>query len=313
MPTHPRFIWAAYLLALAALLGAGLPRGRPALAGPIYLVYLPLISMFTQPAVLVGAGDIADCATNWDEQTADIVSRIPGTVFTLGDNAYENGTPDEFQNCYAPSWGRFRDRTRPAPGNHDYNTLAAAGYFAYFGTAAHPIEGYYSYELGGWHILALNSNCDDIGGCQAGSPEEAWLRADLAAHPAACTLAYWHHPRFSSGPHGNDARFVPFWQDLYAAHATLVLNGHDHDYERFAPQTPDGALDWAHGIREFVAGTGGRHFAAFGPTRRPNSEVSRDVIFGVLRLTLYPTSYAWQYLPIPGIAFQDSGTADCHS
>jgi len=159
MPTHPRFIHAAYLLALAALLGAG-----PVLAGPVYRVHLPVISIFSQTAVLVGAGDIADCATNWDEQTADLVSGIPGTVFTLGDNVYENGTPDEFQNCYAPSWGRFSDRPRPAPGNHDYNTLAAAGYFGYFGAAAHPVEGYYSYERGGWHILALNSNCDEIGG-----------------------------------------------------------------------------------------------------------------------------------------------------
>ncbi len=299
-----RAIW---LLGLAALIGAS---GRAA-AGPLYRFYLPAVYVSDQPAVLAGAGDIADCETNWDEQTADIVSGISGTVVTLGDNVYENGTPQEFQDCYAPGWGRFKDRTRPAPGNHDYNTVGAAGYFGYFGAAAQPSTGYYSYELGGWHIIALNSNCDDIGGCQAGAPEEVWLRADLAAHPAACTLAYWHHPRFSSGPHGDDARFVPFWQALYAAQAEVVLNGHDHDYERFAPQTPDGALDVAHGIREFVVGTGGRHFAAFGPTRRPNSEASRDVIFGVIKLTLYANSYSWEYLPIPGSAFTDAGSEPC--
>ena len=160
--------------------------------------------------------------------------------------------------------------------------------------------------------MALNSNCADIGGCPAGSPQEAWLRADLAAHPTACALAYWHHPRFSSGPHGSNSAYQPIWQALYDYHVDLVLNGHDHDYERFAPQTPDGQLDWEHGIREFVVGTGGRHFAAMGVARRPNSEVTRDVMYGVIKLTLYPNSYEWEYVPAAGLSFQDTGGFDCH-
>jgi hypothetical protein len=245
--------------------------------------------------------------------TADLIRNIPGTVITLGDNAYELGTSDEFSNCYDPTWGRFKNRTRPSPGNHDYATQNGAPYFAYFGAAAgDPTRGYYSYEVGTWHVVVINSNCDAIGGCQAGSAQEQWLRADLAAHPAACTLAYWHHPRFSSGPHGSDTRSAAIWQALYDYHATVVLNGHDHDYERFAPQTPNGDLDRANGIREFVVGTGGRHFSAFGPARLPNSEVSRDGIYGVIKLTLYPASYHWEFIPIPGVNFHDAGDDRCH-
>lgn len=306
-------------LALLAVAGPSLPRASHVLVSRIahsapasgFVSYLPIISVF-RPAVLVGAGDIADCTTVWDGVTANLVSHIPGTVITLGDNAYVSGTPDEFKNCYDPTWGRFKDRTRPSPGNHDYLTPAAAGYFGYFGVVANPPRGYYSYDLGGWHIISLNSNCDDIGGCQAGSPEERWLRADLAAHPAACALAYWHHPLFSSGPHGNDARTFALWQALYDYHADLVLNGHDHDYERFAPQTPDGQLDWSHGIREFVVGTGGRAYSVFGAARRTNSEVSRGAIYGVIKLTLYPNGYHWEYIPVPGTNFQDSGSYNCH-
>ena len=314
MRPFARLASATRSLALMALVFTTLAAACPAPASAArtaVVAYLPIIAV-NRPDVLLGAGDIADCATGWDEQTAGLVNAISGTVVTMGDNVYENGTPDEFKNCYDPSWGLFKDRTRPAPGNHDYNTAAAAGYYGYFGPAAHQPTGYYSYELGAWHIIALNSNCDAIGGCQAGAPQEVWLRADLAAHPAACTLAYWHHPRFSSGPHGDDDRFVPFWQDLYDAQAEIVLNGHDHDYERFAPQTPYGQLDRAQGVREFVVGTGGRHFSAFGPARRPNSEASRDVIFGVLKLTLYANSYRWDYLPIPGIQYTDAGNQECH-
>ncbi len=302
------------LLALLIAAAVTLPRaGRAAQAAPAdgFVIHFPVIAA-ASVATVVGAGDIADCTTGSDETTADLVSQRPGTVVTLGDNAYETGSPAEFTNCYAPSWGRFKDRTRPTPGNHEYNTPGAAGYFEYFGPAAHPLRGYYSYELAGWHVIALNSNCDQIGGCQAGAPQEAWLRADLAAHPAACTLAYWHHPLFSSGPHGNDERSRPLWQALYDYHADVVLNGHDHDYERFAPQTPDGQLDWAHGLREFVVGTGGRHFAALDLARRPNSEVARDAIYGIIQLTLYPASYQWEYVPAPGFNFQDSGTYNCH-
>ena len=174
------------------------------------------------------------------------------------------------------------------------------------------MDGFYSYELGSWHIIVLNSECKDIGGCQAGSREEKWLRADLAAHSAACTLAYWHKPLFSSGgAHGNDAEMRPFWQALYEARATIVVNGHDHDYERFAPQSPDGAADAARGIREFVAGTGGKNHRPFG-TIQPNSEARNADAFGLLKLTLREKSYDWQFIPEAGKTFADSGTGTCH-
>ena len=219
----------------------------------------PASTQTVPPAVLVGAGDIASCGSSGDEATAALLAGIDGTVFTLGDNVYDSGTAAEFATCYDPSWGRYRARTSPAPGNHDYVTANAAGYFGYFGAAAgDPSTGYYAYDLGGWRVVAINSNCAAVGGCQAGSAQERWLRADLAAHPAACTLAYWHHPRFNSGEHGNSAEMQPIWQALYDAGAEVVLSGHDHHYERFAPQAPDGSSDPQRGIREFVVGTGGR-------------------------------------------------------
>jgi acid phosphatase type 7 len=284
--------------------------GAPASA---HLLYLPILSTTPPTEVMVGAGDIADCRLSGQIATADLVSHIPGTVITLGDNAYQNGSADEFKNCYAPTWGRFKARTRPAPGNHDYYTPHAAGYFGYFGAAAGDAStGYYSYDVGAWHIVVVNSNCGEIGGCSAGSPQEQWLRADLAAHPARCTLAYWHHPLFSSGPHGKDLEMLPIWQALYDYHAELVLSGHDHMYERFAPQTPDGQLDLAHGIRQFVVGTGGRSGSAYGPGRLAHSEVSRDLILGVIKLSLRPTGYDWEFVAIPGQNFHDSGSGECH-
>ena len=165
---------------------------------------------------LLAAGDIADCSSDGDEATAKLLDGLAGTVATLGDNVYESGTASEFTNCYDPSWGRHKSRTRPAPGNHDYLTSGASGYFGYFGAAAgDPQKGYYSYDLGSWHIVVLNSNCAQVGGCGAGSPQETWLRQDLAAHPTTCTLAYWHHPRFSFGKYSNDPRTQALWQALY--------------------------------------------------------------------------------------------------
>ena len=197
------------------------------------------------------------------------------------------------------------------PGNHEYLTRAANGYFSYFGAAAgDPATGYYSFDVGAWHVVALNSNCSAVGGCASGSPQERWLRADLAAHPAACTLAYWHHPRFSSGEHGNEPAYDAFWRDLYAAGADVVLNGHDHDYERFAPQDPSGGSDLARGVREFVVGTGGKNHYRF-LTLQPNSQVRDATTFGVLELTLHRTSYDWRFLPEPGKTFTDSGSAVC--
>lgn len=265
--------------------------------------------------VLLAAGDIANCqALSGAEATAKIIESIPNaTVAALGDLALKNGSAAEFANCYDKTWGAFKSRTRPAPGNHEFHSSGATPYFDYFGAAAGDSKkGYYSYQLGSWHIISMNGECKDIGGCQTGSPEEKWLRADLRAHPAACTLAYWHEPLFSSGAeHDNNYHYRDFWRDLYAAHATIVLNGHDHDYERFAPQTPDGKADPAHGIREFVVGTGGNHPRPFGPPK-PNSQVRKAFTFGVLKLTLRAHSYDWQFIPIAGQTFSDSGSGSCH-
>ena len=275
--------------------------------------YLPRTSSApTSDPVLMGAGDIADCSGSGDEATAKLLGDISGTVFTTGDNAYESGTPTEFSNCYDPTWGRYKARTRPSVGNHEYYTAGASGYFGYFEAAAgDPSKGYYSYTLGGWHIIVLNSMCWKVGGCGARSPMVNWLEQDLAANPKACTLAYWHHPLFSSGEHGNQTWMKPSWDVLYAANAEVVLNGHDHDYERFAPQTPSGAADSARGIRQFVVGTGGRELRPFGTTK-PHSEVRNADTFGVLKLTLGPTSYEWEFVPVAGKSFTDSGGEQCH-
>jgi len=262
--------------------------------------------------VLVGAGDIADCSGTGDEVIANLLDGIQGTVFTVGDNAYESGTNSQFTNCYSPTWGRHKSRTRPAAGNHDYLTSNASGYFGYFGTlAGSSTKGYYSYNRGAWHILVINSNCSFVGGCQAGSPQEQWVRADLAANPTFCTLAYWHHPRFSSGPHGNATMMQAIWQALYDYNAEVVITGHDHVYERFAPQNASGGLDTVRGVREFVVGTGGRSHYAW-QTIKPNSEVRNNTVFGVLKLTLKPASYSWEFIPELGKTFRDTGATACH-
>jgi len=266
-----------------------------------------------QSVVLVGAGDIADCKDlTGAEATAKLLDQLAGTVMAVGDLAYPDGSKENFV-CYDKTWGRAKSRTRPAPGNHEFHAAGASPYFDYFGaTAGDPKTGYYSYELGAWHIIVLNSECKDVGGCEAGSPQEKWLRSDLAAHPAACKLAYWHKPLFSSGgAHGNDLTVKPLFQALYDARADVVVGGHDHDYERFAPQNPDGAADPAHGIREFVVGTGGKNHRPFGESK-PNSEVRDATAFGVLKLTLKPKSYDWQFIPEAGKSFTDSGTGACH-
>ena len=280
--------------------------------GPLKVSFFILLSLLlvscANDAIMVGAGDIADCSNDNDAATAGLLDDIPGTVFTTGDNVYEDGAVEEYANCYAPTWGRHKSRTRPSPGNHDYHTADAAGYFAYFGSiAGEPGKGYYSYDLAAWHIIVLNSNIP----VEAGSPQEQWLRADLAAHPVACTLAYWHHPRFSSGVvHGSDASVQPLWQALYDYGADVVLNGHEHNYERFAPQDPDGRADPARGIRQFVVGTGGRSHYAFG-IPIANSEVRNDDTYGVLKLTLHPASYTWEFVPEAEKTFKDSGESPC--
>ena len=266
-----------------------------------------------QSAILVGAGDIADCKDlSGAEATAKLLQNVGGTVMAVGDLAYPDGSKENF-TCYDKTWGRAKSRTRPAPGNHEFHAAGAAPYFNYFGAVAgDPKTGYYSYELGTWHIIVLNSECRDVGGCEAGSPQERWLRADLAAHPAACTLSYWHRPLFSSGSaHGNDLTVKPLFQALYQANADIVVGGHDHDYERFAPQTPAGVADPQRGIREFVVGTGGKNHRPFGAPR-PNSELRDATAFGVLKLTLRPGAYDWQFIPETGKSFTDSGSGKCH-
>jgi hypothetical protein len=267
--------------------------------------------------VIVAAGDIANCAGEGDEATARLVGSIDGaTVLTLGDEAYPDGSAQDFEQCYEPSWGQFKERTRPAPGNHEYETEGASAYFDYFGKAAgDPDDGYYSYDLGAWHIVALNSNCGEAEiRCGPGSAQTKWLKEDLGANSdeEQCTLAYMHHPRFSSGEkHGNTHYVKPLWEALYEAGADVVLSGHEHNYERFAPQDPKGRADPERGIREFVVGTGGKsHYPIVNPIA--NSEVQNDETYGVLKLTLHPHSYEWEFVPVEGSTFTDSGVGRCH-
>ncbi|MDB4950646.1 MAG: Alkaline phosphatase precursor [Gemmatimonadetes bacterium] len=258
-------------------------------------------------ADLLAAGDIAECPGGDAEATARLLERLPGTIAALGDEAYPDGSERAFAGCYAPSWGRLINRTRPVPGNHEYVTPGAAPYYRYFGRrAGKPGEGWYSYELGAWHVVALNSGID-VG---PGSAQVAWLRDDLAAHPGRCVLAYWHTPRFSLGPHGSRLRMAAIWDVLYGAGAAVVLSGHDHMYERFAPMTSAGHLDPARGIRQFVVGTGGAglyRVVAGGQ----NAEVVNSGTHGVLHMRLLPTGYTWEFVPVAGGTFTDSGRAPC--
>lgn len=267
-----------------------------------------------QDPVLVGAADIASCDDlSGAEATAKLIGKIPGTVFAAGDLAYPDGSDENFAKCYDPTWGRFKDRTRPAPGNHEYHGDGDSGYAKYFGAiAGDPTKGYYSYDLGTWHVIALNSECTAVGGCDAASPQGQWLQHDLAQYPAACILAYWHKPLFSSGAkHGNDPEMKPFWEELYHAKATIVINGHDHDYERFALQDPNGNADSTHGIREFVVGSGGKNSHRVFAAAKRNSEARNADTFGVLKLTLHAKSYDWEFVPQAGKTFTDSGHGIC--
>ena len=295
---------------------------------------LPVLAADALP-VIAAAGDIAcdpaDPNFNLGVGTNDacqqaataqlMVGQPVSAVLPLGDEQYDCGGPLAWQQSYAPSWGQLKTISRPVPGNHEYMTsgatdcsaanAGAGGYFGYFGPiAGEPGKGWYSYDLGAWHLVALNSNCADVGGCGAGSPQEQWLRQDLAASTARCTLAYWHHPLFSSGQHRpGDGEVRPLFQALYDYGAEVLLTGHDHNYERFAPQAPSGALDLAHGIRQFVVGTGGKsHYTQTSPL--PNSEVRDDTSFGVLELTLRPASYDWRFLSA-NTGFQDSQSQSC--
>jgi hypothetical protein len=278
-----------------------------------------------RPMVVAAAGDIACDPDNPlfnGGQGAPRACRMLATsdlllaerfdaVLPLGDEQYNDGAASKFLLSYEPTWGRVKALTRPVVGNHEYLTPRARDYFRYFGRAA-GVEGkgYYSYDIGAWHVIALNANCGFVH-CVAGSPQERWLRADLAAHTNRCVLALWHQPFFSSGSQGDHDPAGPFWDALYEAHADVILNGHDHDYERFASQTPAGIADARRGMREFVVGTGGSSLIRFG-TLMPNSEARDDKTFGILKLTLYPSSYDWEFVGVPGSTFTDSGSSACH-
>lgn len=269
--------------------------------------------------VIAAAGDIA-CnigvpgeTTCRHRATSDVV--VAGSydrVLVLGDNAYEDGTLNDFRTYFDPTWGRVKRRIRPVPGNHEYQTQGARGYFRYFGKAAGPRgQGYYSFDIGTWHVVALNSNCGEVS-CAEGSDQQMWLRADLSGNDSACTLAFWHHPRWSSGvTHGGNDDVAPLVTTLYEFGAEVLLVGHEHNYERFAPQTPKGRRDTKSGIRQFVVGTGGKDHHPFG-TPVPNSEVRNSETYGVLQLTLHPRSYQWRFVPEKGKSFTDSGRTNCH-
>jgi hypothetical protein len=252
--------------------------------------------------VLAGAGDIAG-SHDGDERTALLLDRIdPDVVFTTGDNAYPDGTAADFRKHYAPTWGRYRSVTRPSPGNHDHHTPGASGYFSYFGSRAP--GSFYSYDLGSWHVISLDTELP----VEEGSPQYEWLRDDLAASTASCTLAYWHKPRFTAGRYDDLKLTTPLWELLHAAGAELVLNGHDHSYQRYPRLDPEGRLDPRRGIRQIVVGTGG---AGLYPVRPdPRRQAAYDEGHGVLKLTLRPGGYDWRFVPVSG-SYSDSGSAAC--
>ena len=258
-----------------------------------------------------GAGGADNCG---QQRTSNLISGVDA-VLALGDNQYNAGSLSDFRASYDPSWGRFEAITHPVPGNHEYGTPGAAGYFDYFGAQAGTRgEGWYSFDLGAWHVLAINSECDELGNaCAAGGAQEAWVRADLAAHPTACTLAFWHEPRFASGsaPIENASAMGPIWSALYDAGVDLALVAHKHFYERLSPLDVAGNVDAARGIRQLVVGTGGEDRAG-NPAPITGSEVRNNTTFGVVRLDLHPTSFDWRFLPEPGKTFSDSGSQQCH-
>jgi hypothetical protein len=293
----------------AAVLGSG--PGTASASDPVIAAAGDIACDPRSPSFKSGGGTPTECRQRYTSNL--LVDAGLSAVLPLGDTQYENGAYRKLEQSYDPTWGRVKAITHPAVGNHEYLVGGARGYFRYFGAAAGDrTKGYYSFDIGAWHLVALNSNCPQVGGCGPGSPQVTWLRQDLATHPVPCVLAYWHHPRFSSGPHGSEPTYSTFWEELYNAGAEVVLNGHDHDYERFAPQAPNGSSDTTYGIREFVVGTGGKTHYGFTKTES-NSEVRNGDTFGVLKLTLRPMSYDWQFVPEPGASFTDSGSTPCHA
>ena len=297
-PSQPSHILRERITRLVALLTSFMLT-----AATLQTIYIPPLEASAASVVLVGAGDIASCDHDTDEATAKLLDRISGTVFTTGDNVYMRGTYNEYNSCYHTTWGRHKSRTKPVPGNHDYNTSGAAGYFQYFSNT----PSYYAYNLGDWRIYALNSEID----VSATSAQVKWLKKDLAANPKLCVLAYWHRARWSSGRHhGSDSTYQALWETLYGAGAELVINGHEHHYERFKQMDASGAAV-SKGLREIVVGTGGAALYRFGSIRS-TSVVRSSSTHGVLKLTLNTNSYTWKFVPVAGQTFTDAGTNSCH-
>lgn len=257
---------------------------------------------------VLAAGDIAGCSYDADEATAQILDRYPNApILTLGDNAYESGKITEFMNCFEPTWGRHKDRIYPSIGNHEYGTPGGDDYFTYFKREK---PAYYSFELANWHFIALDSNCT-ITLCTTESEQVRWLTADLHKLPAdKCVIAYMHHPRFSSGKHGNDDRLITIWQTLYDGGVDLVLAGHDHTYERIAPLSPDGYVNNTRGMRSLVVGTGGRGLYEFDEIVY-GSEKRNNTVHGVLKLELFDGRYDYSFIPVAGQEFSDFGSGLC--
>jgi hypothetical protein len=266
----------------------------------------------TRTVTLVGAGDIGRCDDRSDSKTARLVGKIPGTVLTLGDSAYPDGTREQFRDCYDPTWGKYKKRTRPTAGNHDYHTAGAKPYFNYFRWRAGRPRGYYSYDRGAWHIVALNSNCEEVGGCDWRSAQGRWLSTDLDRHRGRCTLAYFHHPLYASGSGYDSPKVKPFWHILYNYHADVILNGHAHRYERFARISPSGERSSARGIRQFIVGPGGARGGTQQGPDEPRVQAKKVGAPGVLKLHLGSGFYHWKFVPVAGRNYTDSGRARCH-
>jgi hypothetical protein len=300
------------VIALLSTAGACSPAAPERVAPPVVIAAAgdiacdPLDRFFNR-----GQGTAVSCRM---QATSDLLLSIPRlrAVLALGDNQYQDATLEKHRLSYGPTWGRLKAITHPVPGNHEYVDPTAQGYFEYFGPAAgDPKAGYYSFDLGSWHFIALNSECWAIRGCNAGSAQLHWLQRDLAAHRAHCTLAFWHWPRFSSGGSGFGLILGELWEVLYQAGVDVIVNAHDHHYERFAPMDPSGAPDPDRGIRQFIVGTGGQHLTGL-RERPPTSQVRDAQTFGVLEMVLRDGSYSWRFIPEPGKSFQDSGNGSCH-
>lgn len=300
----------AVLLALAGACGKSDPAGEPAALKASRAADSVALAMKDDSIpTLVGAGDIADCGSDGAARTAAMLDSIRGTIFIAGDVAYvSKENPHPFVTCFDPAWGRHRARIRPSVGNHEYSAEGPAAYFDYFGAQAGPRPGgYYSYDLGTWHVIALNTNI----AADAGSPQHAWLRSDLDAHLGRCTIAYMHHPRFSSGSHAERDKLIPLWRTFERYGVSVVIAGHDHVYERFAPLDTNGVADSVNGVRQFVVGTGGAHRSHIDSVMA-GSEVHSTDTFGLIRFSLLKDRYRWDFLPVKKHGFTDAGEAACH-